>query len=75
MSKGGTIELGLLGAEAELEGKTDVTVKGSQGTPDVGDEMKLKDTIVDNEVTGVPPLSGTVEMTTDNLTVKGSLKG
>jgi hypothetical protein len=73
VSKGGTIEFGLTGSEADLSGSTNV--KGTGPKAGAGTETKLTDTKVDIETTGIPNLSGTAEIDFKNVTISGSVKG
>jgi hypothetical protein len=71
ISKGGTIDIGLRGMDASLEGKTDINVSGPRGKQDVLGDPTLKDTQIDIETRGFPSVSGTVNLQADKLTVRG----
>jgi hypothetical protein len=71
ISKGGTIDIGLKGMDASLEGKTDVDVSGPTGKQDVLGEVTLKDTQIDIETKGFPSVSGSVNLKAEKLTVRG----
>ena len=74
VSKGGSIEFGLTGSEADLSGSTDVTAKGAP-KGGAGTEAKLSDTKIDVETSGVPDVSGATEINADKVTVTGSVRG
>lgn len=71
ISKGGTIDIGLQGMDASLEGKTDIETSGPTGKQDVLGDVKLKDTQIDIETQGFPSVSGTVNLQAEKLTVRG----
>ncbi|WP_206056559.1 DUF4157 domain-containing protein [Nocardioides sp. GY 10113] len=72
VAKGGTIEFGLGKPEADLKGDTDIKSKGNKGGAAAGE---LKDTKIDVTTTGVPNVSGTAEIQTENVTITGSVTG
>jgi Domain of unknown function (DUF4157) len=74
LSKGGTIKFGLGGDEVELTGSTKVTRPKGPATGDVSGDVRLQDTVIDLDVSGVPQLTGSAEITAKNVTIKGSLK-
>ncbi|MDB5732287.1 MAG: hypothetical protein JWQ03_2182, partial [Variovorax sp.] len=71
ISKGGTIELGLRGMDASLEGDTNLKTQGLPGQQDVRGDVKLKDTQIDIETKGFPSVKGNVNLEADKLTVRG----
>lgn len=71
ISKGGTIDIGLTGMDASLEGSTDVKTKGAPGSQDVKGDVKLKDTQIDIETRGFPSVKGNVELDAEKVTIRG----
>jgi Domain of unknown function (DUF4157) len=69
VSKGGEISIGL-GPEAELKGRTKITKHGEPASPGVETEARLRDTIIDIDVSEMPPLSGSGEITATNVTIR-----
>jgi len=74
ISKGGTIEFGLSGSDADLSGDTKVKGKGDKPSG-ASQDAKLTDTKVDIETTGIPDVSGGAEIETKNVTITGKVTG
>jgi hypothetical protein len=74
VSKGGTIELGLGGPEADLKGDTKIDTKGDKPSGGAAGGT-LEDTKIDITVSGIPSLSGDTEIDAKNVTITGSVKG
>lgn len=74
VSKGGTIEFGLSGSDVDLSGSTKVEDKGA---PKGGGSAQaaLTDTRIDIETSGVPDVSGSVEIDAKKVTITGSSRG
>ncbi|MGW1944919.1 eCIS core domain-containing protein [Streptomyces sp. NPDC001940] len=75
VSKGGTLEVGVTGSEADLSGTTDIKAGPTPPKAESATEAKLTNATVDIEVSGVPQLFGGAEIEATNVTIKGSVTG
>jgi len=72
-AKGAEIEIGLSGGEAELEGDTKVDIKGEDPKEHATIEAKMKDTQIHVEIAKAPETTGTIDVETNKVTMKGKV--
>jgi hypothetical protein len=62
--------------DAELEGGTKIESKGGEtGKQDVSGQVKLTNTVVDITTTGIPQVSGQIDLEAENVSVRGPVAG